>query len=383
MRRPAVLIVAIFSATLLQLSPVVALTCPPDGSPPVPGQPLPASCFEGSDGNQVDSDGTGDGNDRLDWQSILGVLHSHADNSAFGSDSQFGPGGSEENPDSWTFDFGSLGSDKYDILSGYLAQEPGSGDVFVALGFIRSSNNGTTHLAFELNQLAPGYRIAIENHSNAVIKVPTRSAGDLLITYSVDPPVIGVCRWSGNEHSGHWLDFIGNQAAGSNCPPPPPNLVQGAMNASAIPAAQNFLQGGALDAKTFAEATVNLTDALALFNPAGTCFTFNYAWLHSRSSISITSNQQDVILPSTSTVISNCVTPPTPTPTPTATPTSTPTATPEGTAFGGTGTPQGSLTDSAMASFSPTQPLAAIGFGLLLIVSLGVLAVANVRSRQT
>ncbi len=111
------------------------------------------------------------------------------------------------------------------------------------MGFIRASNNGTTHLAFELNQREPGYRTAVETHSGRLIEVPTRSAGDLLITYSVDPPVLGVCRWSGDEHAGAWLDFAGTRASGSNCPSPPSNLVQGAMNAAAIPAAQNFLEG--------------------------------------------------------------------------------------------------------------------------------------------
>jgi hypothetical protein len=377
MRRPAAIIAAVFTATLFQLSPVLALTCTPDGSPAVPNAPLPASCFEGYDGDQVDSDGSGVGNDRLDWQSILGVTHSLPDDAVGNSDSQFGPGGSEETPDNWTFDFGSLGSDKYDLVSGYVAQEPDTTDVIVALGFIRASNNGTTHLAFELNQLAPGYRTAIQTHSGNPVKVPTRSNGDLLITYSVDPPVIGVCRWSGNEHSGHWLDFNGNQAAGSNCPPPPVNLVQGAMNSSPIPGANNFLGNGALDSKTFAEGAINLTEMLKIFNVTG-CFTFNYAWLHSRSSISITANQQDYILPTSPTVITNCPPPPpTPTPTPTATPTT------EGSVAGGTGTPVGSLPNAAMGPFNPGQPWAGLGFGLLLIVSLGVLAVANVRSRST
>jgi hypothetical protein len=43
----------------------------------------------------------------------------------------------------------------------------------------------------------------------------------------------------------------------------------------------------------------------------------------------------------------------------------------------------GSLPNAAMGPFSPGQPLTGLGFGLLLIVSLGVLAVANVRSRST
>jgi hypothetical protein len=278
----------------------------------VPGAPLPGSCFEGSDGDQVDSDGTGAGNDRLDWQSV--ISQSAEDVTIGNSDSQFGAGGSEETPDSWTFDFGSLGSDKYDIVSGFSAVEPATDDVMLALAFIRASNNGTTHLAFELNQELPGYRTASETHSPEnparEIDVPTRTAGDLLITYSVDPPVVGLCRWGGDEHTGHWLDFAGAVVAGSNCPALPVDLVEAAMNNGGTTAADNYLEdhARALDAKTFAEATLNLTEAYKIINPgvANPCFSFSYMWMHSRSSISITSNQQDYILPADGIDVSSC-----------------------------------------------------------------------------
>jgi plastocyanin len=296
--------------------PIVAavpLACTPYG-PVVPVAPLPGSCFEGYDGTQVDSDGTGVGNERLDWESVLGITSSVNDFTTVLGDSQFGPGGDEETPDGWTFDVGSLGSDNYDIISGYLVQEPNVEDLFLGLGFVRGTDNGTSHMAFELNQLAPGYRSAIEDGSGRVMKVPTRSAGDLLITYSVDPPVIGLCRWSGNQHTGHWLDLVGNAVAGSDCPALASGLVQAAMNASTITAANNYLQGNAntLAAKTFAEASINLSEALK--GPDGdadapdACVSFSYMWMHSRSSISITSNQQDYILPDGPTNVANCAT---------------------------------------------------------------------------
>ncbi len=284
-----------------------AAACTPAG-PPVPGAPLPGSCFEGYDGDQVDSDGNGAGNDRLDWQTV--ISSGLADTVSGNKDTQFGPGGSEETPDSWTFDFGSLGSDKYDVVSAWSSVEQDTNDLMLALAFVRASNNGTTHLAFELNQLAPGYRMATETHGGSVVKVPTRSPGDLLITYSVDPPVLGFCKWSGDEHAGHWLDFAGNQAAGSNCPPLPAGLVEAAMNASPITAANNFLGSGALESKTFAEASINLTEAVKILtgNADGPdpCVNFGYMWVHSRSSISITSNQQDYILPENPANIANC-----------------------------------------------------------------------------
>src|SRR3954447_7207050 len=141
----AALLLAVVAAAAAPASSLAA-TCTPAG-PAVPGAPLPGSCFEGSDGDQLDSDGPGVGNDRLDWQSV--TSQGAADFVSGNSDSQFGPGGSEETPDSWTFDFGSLGSDKYDIVSGWSATEPNTDDVMLALAFIRASNNGTTHLAFE------------------------------------------------------------------------------------------------------------------------------------------------------------------------------------------------------------------------------------------
>src|SRR5204863_3450305 len=100
---------------------VFALSCTPPG-PAVPAAPLPGSCFEGYDGDQVDSDGTGAGNDRLDWQTVTSTKVD--DFASVGRDSQFGPGGSEEIPDSWTFAFGSLGSGKYDVISGWSSVEP-------------------------------------------------------------------------------------------------------------------------------------------------------------------------------------------------------------------------------------------------------------------
>ncbi len=302
---------ALLAATLaLMLAGVVApaqagaTACTPAG-PAVPGAPLPGSCFEGYDGDQVDSDGIGVGNDRLDWQTVISTKA--ADFASGGRDSQFGPGGSEETPDSWTFAFGSLGSGKYDVISGWSSVEPNTTDLMLELAFVRATKKGKTHLAFELNQLAPGYRTATEHGSGRLIEVPTRSPGDLLITYSVDPPVMGFCKWSGNEHTGHWLDFNGDQVAGSNCPPLPPTLVQAAMNAAPISAANNFLDGTALDSKLFAEASINLSAVQRAFTGgSGSCVDFAYMWIHSRSSISITSNQQDYILPSNPVHIANC-----------------------------------------------------------------------------
>ena len=219
-------------------------------------------------------------------------------------------------PDSWTFDVGSLGSDKYNIMSGWTYREPGTTDLFLALAFVRESNNGETHLAFELNQKQPGYRSAQETGiGGRLIKVPTRSTGDLLITYSVSnnagtAPRIGLCKWNGTERIGRWQDFAGINV-GDECPALLPAVSQAAMNGSLITGANNFLQPGTpLVAGRFGETSINLTEALkaAGGNPSAPdpCVSFGYMWMHSRSAPSITSNQQDYILPTDAINVANC-----------------------------------------------------------------------------
>ena len=283
-------------------------------SPPPADAPLPGSCFEAYDGDQADSDASA--GPRLDWAGVKNTpgFSTGLDYTVGSKDSQFGPGGSELAPDGWTFDLGTLGSDKYNVFSAWNYREPvPTSDLYLGLSFTRESNNGATYLAFELNQKLPGYRTATETTSNRTIKVPTRSSGDLLITYDVDnndlTPRIGVCVWSGDEHSGTWTDGNGTNV-GASCPEVTPSVVQAAMNAAAITAPDNALSGVPLAIGQFGEAAINLPAALrALAHstlPTNPCVSFGYAWIHSRSSPSITSNQQDYILPSDPISVANC-----------------------------------------------------------------------------
>src|SRR5918992_1932613 len=252
-RIPLAMLVATLLATLgllVSASSASALTCTDASlfSMPPANAPLPGSCFEGYDGNQVDPDGAAPAPpNRLDWQSAVGTsgLVPAPDYVVGKNDSQFGPGGDEEVPDGWTFNVGSLGSDKYDALAAWTFREPSTTDLFLALAFVRASNNGETHLSFELNQTQPGYRTATETGMGGrTIKVPTRSSGDLLITYSVSnndsPPRLGLCKWSGDEHSGHWQDFAGVNVGGE-CPALLPAVAQASLNHDDIDGAQNYL----------------------------------------------------------------------------------------------------------------------------------------------
>jgi Ca2+-binding RTX toxin-like protein len=289
-------------------------TCTSALASPGAAIPLPGSCFEGFDGNQADSDGADSGGDRLDWQTALGSAH--LDFTSGASDSQFTQGTAED-PDSWRFGMGSLGSDKYNVIAEWLAREPIVSDAFLALAFVRESNNGTSWLAFELNQRDPGYRTDIEANSNRVIKVPTRTTGDVLLTYSISNnnnplPVIGLCLWVGDENAGVWATRTGVPIGNANCPPLGASVVQANMNPADIAAADNHfaVPSGLLQAGTFGEAAINLTEAIKAANGNAAqpdpCVSFKYFWSHSRASEPITSAEQDYILPDSSIAVDTC-----------------------------------------------------------------------------
>ena len=98
---------------------------------------------------------------------------------------------------------------------------------------------------------------------------------------------------------------------GDECPALLPAVSQAATNGADISGANNFLQPGTeLAAGQFGEAAINLTEALkaAGGNPTqpDPCVSFGYMWMHSRSAPSITSNQQDYILPTDAINVANC-----------------------------------------------------------------------------
>ena len=146
---------------------------------------------------------------------------------------------------------------------------------------------------------------------------------DLLVTYHVGTggaQELGLCVWDGDEHSGQWEEFTadlsGAAITNQSCPALSLSLYQAAINdgdggrEGDIPASENYLDPGtAIDAGQFGEAVVNLTDALRnAANPLGPqpCVDFGYVWLHSRSSDSLNSSQQDFIMPNRAVSIGNC-----------------------------------------------------------------------------
>ena len=292
--------------------------------------PLALSTFEGADGDQCDSDGVGL---LRDWQNIASdpdltsTIDAPSNNDTmYGSNNAGIVGGptAETVPDSWNFTTGNLGGGKFDALAASSFTDPENGKLFLDLGFVRATTSGDTFLAFELNQRQPGYRLDPNEDDPAnPFAVPTRTAGDLLVTYHVGTGganTLGLCVWDGDEHSGRWEEFTpdltGAVITNQSCPMLSSDLYQAAINdgqggrQGAIPGTENYLDPGtAISAGQFGEAVVNLTDALRdPINPAGPqpCVDFGYVWLHSRSSDSLTSNQQDFILPPGAVSIGNC-----------------------------------------------------------------------------
>jgi hypothetical protein len=261
--------------------------------------PLPGSCFEAADGDQVDSDGTlGDllGN-RKDWQSVVssGDFTSVAD--ASNPDTQFGGGSKQEEPDSWEIITGVDPTGKANALAIGSYSETATSKLFLYLALVREKTTGTTDTAFELNQAQPGYR-----DSNGT-PLPTRTTGDVLITFDINGQIVtvGMCRWQGDEHIGQWLMLDGTPVDSTNthtCTPLAAPLSQGAMNAADIPDSESFLPAypGDILAGQFGEAAINLTDTFASSN-IDPCFDFGSVWMHSRSATSITSQMKDFVAP--------------------------------------------------------------------------------------
>jgi len=178
----------------------------------------------------------------------------------------------------------SIPPNKSDLLSFHVYREPGVGTHpgFLNLAWSRVTEpTGTTLMDFEFNQSST----KCSSGPNVV-----RSAGDLLIEYSIDQggsrADITARTWTG----GAWgapADLDVPSATCGNAP-----CAAGTINSSPIPAAES--DGlGAKSARTFGEAQLDLR---LLFQP-NKCSSFGSAMLKSRSSDSFTSQLKDFVAP--------------------------------------------------------------------------------------
>jgi hypothetical protein len=249
--------------------------------------PLVGSSFQGGDGNQDDEP------PYVDWQGLQAagrVAHSPDPNEA---DSAFAGGSKEDQPGEWdlTTEADGVNPGKDNILDAWSAVDQPAGDTFVYLGFTREASGGTTYLTFELNQDARLW-------DNGQARIPCRRTGDVLVAFAAHGQTITVAleRWTttatdaatGCATHGH----LTRQASLA------PGDVQGAVNVAAITSRLPGFHapGGALAAALFGEAALNLSALLeTAFHES--CFRFESIWMHSRSSLSETSNLQDHVAP--------------------------------------------------------------------------------------
>jgi hypothetical protein len=249
-----------------------------------PPASLAGSCFAAGDGNQLDGPG-----DLVDWQSTPVTAIGDGPK---GNDTKFAGGDKELEPGSWDFITGN-NTPKDDLLEGWT----NFSSSFLYASFVRFKQEGDTFLAFELNQLGAGPR------TSGGIPVPHRSTGDVLITYDIsttnETALIGMCTWSGDENSGHWLKLDGTAVTSSHkkCTHLDPDTSPAAMGTmNWHQSITNFLPdyGSPIGAGQFGEAAVNL-GALAGNFLTDPCGPNGWFWMHSRASDSVLSQPKDLL----------------------------------------------------------------------------------------
>jgi hypothetical protein len=249
--------------------------------------PLPGSNFQGADGDQASQ------GDFVDWDALQAdgrVVHNEDPNAL---DTTFAGGTKEGVPAHWTIErtAGGVTPGKANILDAWSAVDQPTGRTFLYLSFARNAPTGETFLTFELNQSGRTWT----NDNNETI--PCRRDGDILVSYEISGNAADVFlrRWhtevtdpeAGCDRRGTILPFTtveaGVQAQGAINPVDIANQLPGRFGAT-IPAAQ------------FGEAALDLEALLGPAFPEG-CYAFNSIWMHSRSSLSYTSQMQDYVAP--------------------------------------------------------------------------------------
>ncbi len=267
---------------LLACAPAAALGQVPSG----PG-PLTGSTFQGGDGNQDNAAPL------VDWQKLEGdgrVVHNPDPNA---QDSSFVGGTKLLEPGDWdlTTEAGGVTPSKVNIRDAWAAVDQPGADTFLYLAFTREDAEGTAAIVFELNHDA-----RLWNNGNAMI--PCRTTGDLLVATLPhgNEVEIAVARWTtttadaatGCARTGT-IDQLETLPAGT---------VQGAVNAGTITSRLpgTYPPDSTIPAERFSEAALNLSSLMQVgFHDK--CVAFTSIWMHSRSSISESSNEQDYVAP--------------------------------------------------------------------------------------
>jgi hypothetical protein len=228
----------------------------------------------------------------IDWAS---VTETRATDKVNGTGDDSYAGGVKEDTVCPAATTDSIPPNKSDLLSFHVYREAGTGTHpgFLNLAWSRVSEpSGTTLMDFEFNQSST----KCASGPNVV-----RTAGDLLIEYSIDQggsrADITGRTWTGSAW-GAPQDLDTNSPTCGNLP-----CAAGTINSSPIPAAESdgLILSGQKNARTFGEAQIDLR---LLFQP-NKCTSFGSAMLKSRSSDSFTSQLKDFVAP-VSINLQNC-----------------------------------------------------------------------------
>ncbi len=223
---------------------------------------------------------------KADWAT---VMETRATDTPTGANDNSYKGGSKEDDACPAVETGSIPNNKSDLQNFGVYIEPGAGG---SLGYMHlfwrrvQDPTGTTLMDFEFNQSRT--KCGGSDTVNVV-----RTTGDILLEYLIDQggarATITIRRWTAAGAWGSPSTISGVNGA-----------ALGTLNSAAIPA--NESDGlGAMSARTFGEASVDLT---AIF-PSNQCVNFGSAMVKSRSSDAFTSALKDFIAP-TNIELSNC-----------------------------------------------------------------------------
>jgi uncharacterized repeat protein (TIGR01451 family) len=228
-----------------------------------PVMALSGSSFDATDGNfAVDGSET-------DWCTPGLTVVTKNDLPTGQNDDSYAEGAKEadSNPPVET---GSIPNNKVDLTRIHVAGETGAnGDLFVYVGWLRSDDNGTGTISFEMNQSG----VIQSNGVN-----PQRAIGDLLITFNFHGggfDSLGVREWEGSDW-GAETDLVDG------------GLGEGSVNSAAV----TDCNGGNVPALHFGEFSFNLTDLIG-----GDCRAFANIFAKSRASNSIESKLKEVMKP--------------------------------------------------------------------------------------
>jgi hypothetical protein len=229
-----------------------------------------------------------DASPSIDWNTVANVAVPDAQTGS--GDDSFGEGAKEDTAVP-TVVSGSIPPNKSDLKTFSVFREEGGTAGFLHMYWSRVQDpKGTTNMDFEFNRNKCDPADVANSTCSANGVTPVRSEGDLLIIYDLSRggtvPTLSLREWNGSA----WGDPEDLTASGK---------ATGSINTSPILAADSEI--GALDTRTFGEATVDLT---AVFDP-NTCESFGSVYLKSRSSDSFDAALKDFIAPK-ATTISNC-----------------------------------------------------------------------------